>query len=115
MPSTCWSATFCCKCTLRMLWRRKCWLWHTVLRLRRDILAPDPDRTLGGHIETRNQPQQRRRPAARRAQQREKLARLDLKADVVHRRDVVEALGHAAQFDGGAHEDSRFPPRKKIQ
>jgi len=42
----------------------------------------------------RDHPQDRRLPAARRPEQRNQRARLDLKTDVVHRHGLAESLAH---------------------
>jgi ABC-type ATPase involved in cell division len=52
-----------------------------------------------GQVESGNHSQERGLAAARRPEQREKLARVDRKADVIDRNEVAEASGDVADFE----------------
>src|SRR5690606_264415 len=67
-----------------------------------DVLVVESDRPLGGALEARDHPQDRRLAAARRPQERDELAAADVEVDVVDGHDVTsEALDEAAQADAG--------------
>ena len=66
-----------------------------------DDPAADADGPLGRLLEPGDHPQGGRLPTARRAQQDEELSIGHVEAQIVHRRDVVEAFGGAVQDEGG--------------
>ena len=63
------------------------------------VLAVDQDAAAIGRLEAGQQAQQGGLAAARAAQQREKLAALDLEIDACHGVDDTEALGQSLNFD----------------
>ena len=69
-------------------------------RALRDVLAEELDRSVGGLLEARDEPQHGGLARAGRTQHREELARRDLEIDVVDRRDRAEFLGEPGEPDG---------------
>ena len=71
-----------------------------------DIAAVDRDDALVGPLESRDQPQRRRLPAAGRPEQREELAPDDREVESVDRRDLGEPARDASQLDvvGRTHQ-----------
>ena len=70
--------------------------------VRRDfahVLAVDIDVALGRHFEAGEHAQQRRLAAAGRPEQGEKLAWLDIEADIVHADRLAPPLGNVAETD----------------
>ena len=61
----------------------------------------EADRTAGQRVEAGDQAKQGRLAAARRAEQRDELARPDLEGDVVDGRGLAEAFGDGGERDGG--------------
>ena len=68
-------------------------------RHRRHVLAVDQDPAGGRRLEAGEHPQQRGLAAARRAQQGEELALVDVEADIVDGVDVAELLGDVLDLD----------------
>jgi hypothetical protein len=68
----------------------------------RDISAAQLDVALIRALEARDQTQRRRLARARRPEQGEELACLDLEVDAVHRDDVSVGLAHAHEAHGGS-------------
>jgi hypothetical protein len=71
-----------------------------------DRLVAEVDRSRGRLLEATDHPQRRRLAAARRAEQGEEAAALDLEREVVDGDDVVEALSDVVEPDVG---DRRRP------
>ena len=63
------------------------------------VLAVDIDVALGRHFEAGEHAQQRRLAAARRPEQGEELAWLDVEADIVHADRLAPPLGNVAETD----------------
>ena len=65
----------------------------------RHVCAADSDLAFVRALEARNQPERRRLAAARRPEQGQELAVPDSEVETVDGGDLVETLGHTAQFD----------------
>ena len=78
-----------------------------VRRPRRHVRAVDPDRPVVRRLEPGDQVEHRRLAAARRAEEGQELAGLDLEREAVDGRDRAEPLGETDEAEAGA-----VPPRR---
>ena len=74
-----------------------------------DAAIADPDLAGVERLEAGEQPQQRRLAAARRPEQHETLARLDVEIDAVDRVVRAEPFRHALEAD--SHQQAQYTPR----